>query len=212
MKKLTAALVLLALAAVPAAAEYERVVRAGNLDDDVASEQVRTFAVREQGFNRTAVKVVDPCPGGEPYSRRISGTEDSLGRLQLVNADTRTGREVFVDLRSGAAGRSGEARVIAWRRSPGKACGEPRKLFTYDTERRHERPRGASYLANFGATVQNASDAYRGREVVLSEAWARPGEGACCATIRHTRYFRYSVSADRYRLYRTRTSYLPPAR
>lgn len=210
MDRLLLASLTLLLAAVPAQAVFEEHSRTGNLDGDRARETARTENVTQRGFDRTALRIADPCPSGEPYSRRVTGVEDSLARLQLRRADTHPGREVFVDLRSGAAGRAGEARVVAWRHPEGEVCGVPRKLFHFDSEHPGRRPERGSYLANFGVVVRNASAAHPGLEVVVDQFWARSGEGACCPTIHRRMWHRYSESRDRYVVYKFRTTLRQP--
>jgi len=209
MRRVATAVLTLLLFAVPAEAVFERHSRTGNLDGDPVRETARTVKVTQRGFDRTAVSIHDPCPSGRPYSRRVTGVEDSLARLKLKRADTRAGREVFVELRSGAAGRSGEARVVAWRHPEGETCGVPRRLFKFESEHAGPEPVPGSYLANFGTRVRNASERYAGREVVLDQFWARPGEGACCPTIHRRIWHRYSRSRDRYVVYRFRTTFRP---
>jgi hypothetical protein len=193
----------LILFAVPAEAVFFDREKRGNLDGDPAIE--RAFTV-EVGNDRTALKIADPCPSGEAYSRRVTGVEDSLARLKLHSADTRPGKEVFVDLRSGAAGRAGEARVIAWRHPEGEVCGVPRRLFYFDSEVRHRPPpvKGA-YLANFGVRVKDASASHPGKEVVVDEFWARSTDGACCPTIARRVWYRYASGRDRYVVYDFKT-------
>lgn len=209
MRRLTLISLTLFLFAIPAQAVYEPRSKRGNLDGDSALERARTVKVTQRGFDRTALNIDDPCPSGEAYSKRVSGVEDSLGRLQLKAADTHTGKEVFVDLRSGAAGRAGEARVIAWRHPEGEVCGVPRKLFHFDSAHPGKRPVAGSYLANFGVRVKNASPSRPGLEVVVDQYWARSDEGACCPSIHRRVRHSYSASRDRYVVYDFKTTIRP---
>lgn len=203
MRRLTLVLLTLFLFAMPAEAVFFDREKRGNLDGDAARE--RAFTV-EVGNDRTAVNIADPCRQGEAYTRRVTGVEDSLARLQLHKADTRRGKEVFVDLRSGAAGRAGEARLIAWRHPEGEVCGVPRRLFYFDSEVRHRpTPVNGAYLANFGVRVTNASKAHAGKEIVVDEFWARSTDGACCPTIARRVWYRYASGRDRYVVYAFKT-------
>ena len=204
---LLAAAAIAAATAASALAFYEPFERRGDLDGDPVVEQVRTAPYPVRGEQWTQVRVIDDCPNGAVVNRRISGVEESLGHLRLLKADTIAGREVFVDLRSGASGRAGEARLVAWRRRG--ACSAPRRLFGYDTERSSRPPRGALRGASsFAARVTNADRRFRGREVVLDEFFITRGGAGCCPSFRKRRYLRYDRRADRYRQYRTRVTRL----
>jgi hypothetical protein len=89
----------------------------GDLDADGAPETVRAVRVDvadvPDEFDQTAIEVSDDCGARGTVTRRIAGPQDNLVLLRLKRADTRRGREVFADLRSGAAGRLGEARLVA---------------------------------------------------------------------------------------------------
>jgi hypothetical protein len=195
----------LALAAtLPAQGFYEPLSVEGDMDGDGAAEQARSVKYvdqREPDFDRVTVNVSDTCASGM-VDRRVAGPEDAVGHLKLVSADTQPGREVFIDLRSGASGRVGEARVVALRDPDGDGCGEPRALFAYTRPTR--RPRGAEFFGSFAARVRDVDRRRPGREVVLDERFARPGEAGCCASIRKTTWFRYDAGDDRYERYRTR--------
>lgn len=209
MRRITLACLALFLFALPAQAVFFDKEKSGQLDGDPDIERAYTVEV---GNDRTALKIADPCRSGKAYSRRVTGVEDSLARLELHSADTRPGKEVFVDLRSGAAGRSGEASVIAWRHPEGEVCGVPRRLFHFDSEHvRRPPPVEGAYLANFGVRVKNASDAHAGKEVVVDEAWARSTEGACCPTILRRVWYGYvSGRRDRYAVYDFKTHFRTP--
>ena len=206
---------LLAAAAIAAAggtaalAFYEPVERRGDLDGDAGIERAFTVPRSVRGEQWTEVRVSDDCPAATTTNRRVSGVEESLGRLKLVAADTRPGREVFLDLRSGASGRNGETRLVAWR--PTGGCPDPRRLFAYRPERSSRPPRGALRgAANFGAVVRDVERRFGGREVILDEFYVtRRVPAGCCPSFRKRRYFRYDPRSDRYRGYRTRVTRLP---
>jgi hypothetical protein len=174
----------------------------GNLDADGAAETVRVVRVDVPGvedrFDRTAIEVTDECGAKGQVTRRVAGPQDNLVLLRLKRADTRKGREVFADLRSGAAGRLGEARLVAWR-----GCA-PRKLFAYDSDHHTRTPRrGNGDISAFTVRVRDITRRYRGLEIALNERFNRPGEPSCCGSISKTTRWRYSRKRDRYIRYRT---------
>jgi hypothetical protein len=196
------ALILLLLAfAVPAFGFLGPKTVRGDLDADGKAETVRAVRVDLPGvkdeFDQTAIEVTDDCG-----TKRIAGPQDNLVLLRLKRADTRPGREVFADLRSGAAGRLGEARLVAWRK-----CA-PRNLFAYDSDHHTRTPkRGNGDIAAFTVKVRNLTRRYRGLEVSLNERFNRPGEPSCCGSISKTTRWRYSRKRDRYVRYRTVVRY-----
>lgn len=201
-------LAMTALLCASAAAFFEATEVRGDLDGDGDPETVRTVDPDGTGQS-TQVNVLDECDVGGVTDRRIAGPEDSLAFLKLVRADRARGKEVFVDLRSGASGRNGQARVVAWRPLSETSCRTPRNLFRYDSRRPSRPPRGATEASNFAAAVRNVTRRYRGREVVLDEFYVtRRLPAGCCPTYRKRRYFRYVVSRDRYVRYRTRITRL----
>jgi hypothetical protein len=182
---------LLALAA-PALGWLGSVEKHADLDGDGSAETVKTVrvpvpGVTDQHFDQTAIEIAASCA-----TTRIAGPQDNLALMRLRNADGRKGREVFVDLRSGAAARLGEARVVAWRH-----C-KPRQLFRYKTDHHTHTPAGG----NGDITGFNAG--YRRRkgssalDVVLKEQFLRKGEPQCCGSIHKTTVWRYSRRLDRY--------------
>ena len=178
----------------------------GDLDADGKTETVRAVRVDLPGvkdeFDQTAIEVTDDCG-----TKRIAGPQDNLVLLRLKRADTRPGREVFADLRSGAAGRLGEARLVAWRK-----CA-PRNLFAYDSDHHTRTPkRGNGDISAFLVKVRNLTRRYRGLEVSLNERFNRPGEPSCCGSISKTTRWRYSRKRDRYVRYRTKIRYHKPFR
>src|SRR4051812_24477178 len=170
--RLTALLILLALAcAVPALGFYEDKSLPGDLDGDAATETVRTVRVQEDPaaapddeVDRVQVNVSDSCAA----DTKVAGPQDSMAQLRLVPADTLPGSEVLVDLRSGASGRAGEFRLVAWRLD-GAGCGAPRDLFRYFSDRPTRRPKGTVGAASFGAKLKEIVKRFPGREIVLIE-------------------------------------------
>jgi hypothetical protein len=216
LQRLAFAAVLTLSLAAPAAAFLGPAQKRADLDGDGVAETVKAVRVPVPGvtddrFDDTAIDIEAACEEGT-LTRRIAGPQENLALLRLRNADARKGREVFVDLRSGAAGRLGEARVVAWRKSATRPCGAARQLFRYKTDRHTRTPRGGSGdIASFGAGYRKrrGSDAL---DVVLSEDFQRRGEPSCCGSIRKTTWWRYSAKRDRYLRYRTRVRYRKPFR
>src|SRR4051812_16901843 len=103
-----------------------------DLDGDPGKEKVEAYRVDlagvEDRFDQTAIRVSDTC-AGKIVTRRVAGPQDTLGTLRLKPLDPRRGREIFVDMRSGASGRLGEARVVAWRKAGG--CRSAVPVLTY---------------------------------------------------------------------------------
>ncbi len=200
----------LALAA-PALGYVGPETRRGDLDGDRQDETVRAVRVDLAGvedmFDQTAIEVSDSCPGG-PVNRRIAGPQDNLALLRLRRADTRRGNEVFVDLRSGAAGRLGEARLVAWRSRAGFPCREPRDLFRYLSDRHTRTPRGGNGdISSFLIRLREVTMRFRGLEVALDERFTRRRDPLCCGSIQKVTYWRYSRARDRYVRYRTVVKY-----
>jgi hypothetical protein len=193
-----------ALSSATALSFYEPVTRSADLDGDSVQETARTVPRDMGGEQWTTVHVRDDCMGG-PVDRRIAGVQESLGFLRTRPADTVPGREVFVDLRSGASGRAGEARVVAWRAGD-TDCGQPRRLFAYSTGRSSRPPRGAlPGASNFQVQVRDITARFRGREVILDEYFlSRDRPASCCPRFRKRSLFRYDPLDDRYERYRSR--------
>jgi hypothetical protein len=197
-----------AVAAPPVTAFFEPHSVRGSLDGDPAAEEARTVRVlnpldpADDLIASTEVHISDTCETGTT-DVRIAGPEESLGFLKLYDADTRPGREVFVDLRSGATGRGGQTRLVAWRPAPG-ACGQPRILFRYDADRPTRRPRGTSSASNFALVVKEIDRRFKGRELRLSEGFVKKDEAYCCPSVQKYTYLRYHAGRDRYVRYKTR--------
>lgn len=194
-----------ALAAAPASAFFEPFSRSGDLDGDPGVETVRTALSSFHGQRGTQVRVQDTCADGAELDQPISGTQESLARLNLVEADPEPGREVFLELRSGASGRAGEARVVAWRAPVEEGdCPDPRTLFRYSTPRSSSRPpRGAlPGASSFAVKVRDVETALPGREIVLDEYFlGRRVPAACCPEFRKRRWLYYEPGVERYVAY-----------
>ncbi len=193
------------LVVAPAAAFVGPETRRGDLDGDRPLERVEAVRVDLRGvgdaFDRTAIRVTDSCRG-RSVTRRVAGPQDNLATLRLKAVDPRPGKEVLVDLRSGASGRLGEARVVAWRRG-GPSCRRPRSLLAYFSDRPTSSPRGATgEVSFFSVRLRNASRRYPGIEILLSERFLRRGDPPCCGSIVKRTLFRYSRARDRYLRYR----------
>ena len=189
----------------PAAAWVGPEQKRGDLDGDGVPEIVKAQRVGLQ----TKVVVEDTCHGAL-RQRRIAGPQDNLALLRLKQVDPLPGRQVFVDLRSGAKAVLGEARLVAWRRKGTDACGGPHSLFAYKTDHHTRTPRGGSGdIASFDVRLRELKRAYRGPEIKLEERFYRPGEPAVSpGSIRKLTYWRYSAHFDRYIKYFTRLRYL----
>jgi hypothetical protein len=165
---------------------------------------VHVSGVTDKRFDMTAVVLYDTC-GATDTRVRIAGPQDNLVLMRLRDADARPGREVFVDLRSGAASRLGEARVVAWR--AGSRCSHARDLFKYKSDHHTRTPRGGSGdIAGFDASYRRRRGS-KALDVLLVERFQRRGEPSCCGSIKKTTLWRYSASRDRYRVVRTRVKY-----
>jgi hypothetical protein len=191
------------LLAAPAAAFLGPQQKSADLDGDGAAETVRAVrvpapGVTDQQFDQTAIEIAASCT-----TRRIAGPQDNLALMRLRDADGRRGREVFVDLRSGVAGRLGEARVVAWR-----DC-RPRQLFAYKTDHHTHTPSGGNGdIAAFGAGYRKRRGSKR-LDVVLSEDFVRKGDPPSFGGIHKVTLWRYSAKRDRYARIRTRVTRRP---
>jgi hypothetical protein len=208
MRRLALAPASACLLAAPALAFMGPVTKRGDLDGDRARESVTVKRVDIPGvddaFDRTEVRVKDSCPSGS-VNRRVAGPEDNLELLRLKRADTHTGREVYVKLRSGAAARLGQARLVAWRRASGRACRKPRPLFSYSSDRHTATPPGGTGdISAFDTKLRNASRRFRGLEVVLVETFNTASDPPCCGSLKKRTYWRYSRGGDRYVRYGTK--------
>ena len=177
-----------------------------DLDGDGGHELVEAVRVDLDGvedrFDRTKILVRDTCVG-RAVSRTIAGPQDNVALLRLKPIDPRPGREVFVDMRSGASGRLGEGRVVAWRRRG--ECSGPRALFAYRSDRPTRAPaRTTGEISYFGLRARELTRRHRGTELILVERFLRRGEPGCCGSVRKTTLLRYSRAKDRYVSYRVR--------
>ena len=166
-----------------------------NLDRDSAMESIRTIRVPRRGIDRTGVNVRDACPAGT-IDLPVAGPEEDLVFLATTRADTRSGREILIDLRARNDSR-GQVRLVGWRRSAATVCRRPRQLFVY--KRPPQLPRGARKLATFDLSVNSLTRAFRGKEIKLVERFWRPGERFVpCASLVRRSLYRYSARKDRY--------------
>ena len=208
MRKL-APTALLALALCASAVAFQgTVTKQADLDGDAAKETVRSVQVDLAGvadeFDQTEMHVNDTC-GSTPVDQRISGQQDNLVTLKLRRIDTRRGREVFFDMRSGASARQGEARVVAWRKHAGTPCRQARSLFRYKSTKPTHAPKGTTgEVSSFEVRVGERSARYHGKEVALAEIFLEPGEPFCCGSVKKVTYWRYGHGRDQYVRYKTK--------
>ena len=191
--------------AVPAAAFGPADRDVGNLDGDRRAEVATTVRLETgtPGFDRTGIQIRDRCRAG-PIRIPVAGPQDNLDTLRLPRADTRRGRDVFAELRSGASGRLGEARLVAWRRKRGPTCRRARQLFAYRSDRPTAAPAGTTgEVSFFDAVVRQETESFRGREVVLREQFLTSADPPCCGSVRKRSFYRYSRRRDRYARYDT---------
>ena len=209
MRKLSLTALLAIGLAAPAFGFSGTVNKRGDLDGDSYRELVYTAQVDlpdvDTEFDPTVINVNDRCESGDFVDERISGRQDNVVTLKLRKIDTRKGREVFFDMRSGASARQGEARVVAWRKHSGATCRKARDLFKYRSTHPTHPPRGTNgEVSSFEVKVRERARRFRGKEVVLSEVFTRPGDPLCCGTVRKLSYWRYSRSRDKYLRYKTK--------
>jgi hypothetical protein len=202
------ALLAIGLAA-PAFGFSGTVNKRGDLDGDSYRELVYTSQVDLPGvdteFDPTVINVNDRCDSGDFVDERISGRQDNVVFLKLRKIDTRKGKEVFFDMRSGASARQGESRVVAWRKHSGATCRKARDLFKYRSTHPTHAPSGTNgEVSSFDVKVRERARRFRGKEVVLSEVFTRPGDPLCCGTVRKLSYWRYSRKRDKYIRYKTK--------
>ena len=178
--------------------------RETNLDGDAGRERVRTYVRSDPQIGRRAfVEISDRCPGGA-LRRVVSRRDERLQFLKLVNADTRRGKDVFFTIRSGATGRGGHSRLVAWRRTGDpQVCRTPQYVFQYTIENPTRDPTGTRGVAGFDVTLKERESRFPGQEVLLSERFIRSGEAFCCASVIKRSFWRYDETGDRYTRYRT---------
>jgi hypothetical protein len=213
MRRLVSVAAALALmAAPPALALFKPKTLSGNLDSDPNVEQVKTVRVPDPSdptddtLAQTAVDVVDKC-GSNTLEVRVAGPQEALVTLKLVNADTRPGKEVFADLRSGASGRVGEIDLVAWRKGPSSQfCAQPRDLFKYTSRHPTRRPPGTVAMTDFVAVVKDFTRRFKGDELRLSEGFAKRTDPLCCPTFEKTSFYRYDRAKDRYVRYSSKVT------
>src|SRR5581483_12446199 len=186
----TVMLAVLAATAVTAHATFKPKTVSGQMDSQPGNEQVTAVEIPDPSdpsnhdLSQVAVDVLKTCPSG-PTEQRIAGPQEALVTLRLVKADTRPGKEAFVDMRSGASGRFGELRIVSLRPGPAGSpnCEVPHDDFVYKSTRPTRHPRGASALTDFELTVRNFSRRYHGLELRLLEGWAKPTDALCCPSL-----------------------------
>ena len=208
MRRLALGIPLALLLAAPATAFVGPEQRTGDLDGDGDAETVRAARVDlpkiEDQFDQTDIRVADTC-GGQAIDQRVAGPQESLALLKLRAADSRRGLEVFSDLRAGAAGRVGEADLVAWRPAPGFPCRVPRRLFHYESANPTRAPKGASGgVGSYAVSLRDETKRYRGLELTLDERFLGAKDPACCPMTSKVTRWRYSRGRDRYVRYQTR--------
>ncbi len=179
------------------------------MDGDPDQETVRAVPVastQDPGTTDFTVEIADPCPAASPITARVAGPQAELGYLRLIDADVPAGQEAVIDLRSG---RLGEAKVIAWRITPGNPCGSPREIFSYNAFRSTKAPQKTRGLASWGISVRELEGRFGGKEVLLDEGFARTGERLCCPTLHKLTYYRFNAALDHYVRYSTKLQRRP---
>jgi hypothetical protein len=153
-------------------------------------------------ISRRRIEIEDTCDGRQRVLV-ISSLQDFITRLQVREADGITrAPEIFFDVRSGASGRVGEARLV---RYGGTACARAKTLFRYPTSRTTgRRPRGTLGVNSFFASMGESSKRYRGKELRLTETYIDRDDALCCPSFRRVTFFRHSRKRDRYVPFRTR--------
>jgi hypothetical protein len=196
--------------------------RSANLDSDPALERVvpRSLCEAADGtltppqprcaddqFKRRRIEIEDSCAGAV-HAIPISSVQDFVYRLRVVEADGATSRpEVFFDIRSGATGRGGEARVVRLDDAAPGACPKALTLFRYPSRATlGPVPRGASGHDDWSPSLGNYSRRYRGREIRLTETYVDRNDAFCCPSFKRVSYFRYNRARERYVRYLTRVS------
>jgi hypothetical protein len=213
---------LLVVAMLPAAHAADKTISA-NLDSDPALEHVvpRQLCEAPDGkltapppacsddqFPRRRIEITDSC-GGKPYTFAISSVQDFVDRLRITNADPTTKRpEIFFDIRSGATGRGGEARVVRiLDERPGQVCPRGEILFRYPRKSTlGPIPRGAIGHDSWSPLLRDFTHRYRGKEIRVIETYVDRNDAFCCPSFERVSYFRFSRTKDSYLRYRTRVS------
>ena len=211
---------LLAVTALPAARAAEKTISA-NLDSDPAPEQVagRLLCGTTDGklvvpqptcstdqFPQRRIEVTNAC-AGKPYTYAISSVQDFVDRLRVTEADGATARpEIFFDIRSGASGRGGEARVVRIRDEGPQGCPPGvERLWSYPSRSTLGRvPRGASGHDSWSPTLRDFSRHFKGKEIRLRETYVDRNDAFCCPSFARTTFFRFNRAKDRYVRYSTR--------
>jgi hypothetical protein len=129
--------------------------------------------------------------------------QDFVVRLRVTDVDADAAyKEVFLDARSGASGRSGVSRVV--RMGAGAGCPTAESLFRYPSRAMSGKlPRGAVARSSWDAEVRDYAHRYRGKEVRLLETFVDRNDPFCCPTFLRTTFFRLARRTDRYVPFRT---------
>jgi hypothetical protein len=174
-----------------------------NLDGDARLERI---VARGTWGLRQWLVLEDVCRGRRAVYR-LSGVRQTVDRVQVRELDGRTGRpEFFFDMRDGAGGHVGTAKVMRHTERPGRPCPQPRTLFRYRTER-PSFPAPTGYGAvNFTVSFANFAKRHRGKEIRLWEGYVDRNDALCCPSKQRVTLLRYAPRRDRYVAYRTRVS------
>jgi hypothetical protein len=223
LRRLSLALAAFALLAIPSLAAGQGVTepKVVNLDGDPALEQVIPQEVctsltsgaaaavcTNDQYPQRRIVIEDTC-NNTPRAVVVSSVQDAVYRLEIANLDGLTPRpEIYFDMRSGAAGRVGDTRIVRLDDPvTAGACEQVRTLFRYPSRRtRGKVPRGAKYRDNYGVRVKEFSKRYPGKEVRLTETYVDRNDPFCCPSFKRTSYFGYSGGKDVYERYSTRVT------
>ena len=155
-------------------------------------------------FPRHRIELDDAC-AGQPRALALSAVQDFVVRLRATDVDGDSAyKEIFLDARSGATGRSGLSRIVRMQADPGGDCARPRSLFRYPSRATAARlPRGAAARTSWDAEVRDYTRRYRGKEVRLLETFVDRNDPYCCPSFLRTTFFRLARKADTYVPFRT---------
>ena len=193
------ALLVLLVAAVPAAHPIFGTRQKVNLDSDRALEEVRS--VRGMTFNHaqsvTAVWVEDRCRGRvQRLTLTPRDAAPHLARLDVEQIEHMTARpEVFFVLKSGSPRRPGLSKVVRLD-GGGRVCALPRVLFEYTTAQ----PLGARQdtLVDFHVDVGNYAPHLPGDEIFVAEFYGAPRVPPTSSVTLVTALYRYDSPSRRY--------------
>lgn len=169
---------------------------------------------RKRELVRQRVAIEDVCHG-EMVRYLVSQTHDYVKKFELVEVDGDATRpEVFFEMRSGAAARGGEIRIVSYEAvgnpppvPQARPCNATRNLFRYPSVRTVGRiPAGERFRVGFYASLRDYSPESAGEEVRLTETYVDRAGSFCCPSARRITHFRYEPQRDRYVRYRTRVT------